>query len=87
MIQVRVEILRRQGIADPEGSTVARALRDLGYDEVGTVHFGREIVLDLDTDDPVRAGTRVEEMCERLLANPVIEDYVVTVLDPEMEAR
>ena len=86
MIRVRVEILRREGIADPEGTTVARALRDLGYDEVEAVHFGREIILELAEGDSRRAAGRVEEMCERLLANPVIEDYLVTVLDPESES-
>ena len=70
----RVSISRREGLSDPEGVATARALRDLGYDEIDDVHFGRIITLEVDDD----AGLdRVTEMCERLLANPVIEDYVV----------
>lgn len=76
-MRVRVEVRLREGIADPEGSTIARALRDLGYREVGTVRTGRSMVLELDEDDPGRAADRAAEMCERLLANPVMEDYEV----------
>ncbi len=73
----RVRIMRRGGIADPEGATTARALNDLGYTEVTGVHFGRDIVVEIDSDDEGAAHARVTEMCERLLANPVIEDYTV----------
>lgn len=71
-----VTIQRREGIADPEGVATLRALRDLGY-EVDEVRFGRTIVLEVDDGDPDAARTAVVEMCERLLANPVIEDYRV----------
>ena len=71
-----VTIQRREGIADPEGVATLRALRDLGY-EVDEVRFGRTIVLEVDDADPDAARTAVVEMCERLLANPVIEDYRV----------
>lgn len=72
-----VTIQRRDGIADPEGVATLRALRDLGYGEVGEVHFGRTVVVEVEGDDRVTAQGRVVEMCERLLANPVIEDYRV----------
>jgi phosphoribosylformylglycinamidine synthase len=72
-----VTIQRRDGIADPEGVTTARALVDLGYSEVRDVHFGRTIAVEVDGDDPAEAEGRVVEMCERLLANPVIEGYRV----------
>ena len=71
----RVSISRKGGLSDPEGVATARALRDLGYDEVADVHFGR--IITLEVDDTAVSLDRVTEMCERLLANPVIEDYVV----------
>ena len=78
-MRVRVEITRRASISDPEGTTVARGLRDLGYAEVGEVHMGRIIELEVAGDDPETVRERVDEMCRRLLANPVIEDYTITV--------
>lgn len=78
-MKVTVHIERRPDIADPEGTTIARSLADLGYGEVEAVHTGRTLHLDVagDDDDGVRA--RVTEMCERLLANPVIEDFSIDV--------
>ena len=70
---------RRPEIADPEGTTVERALHDLGYPEVEQVRMDRVIHLEVDGEDPVAIKTRVEEMCRRLLANPVLEDFEVEV--------
>lgn len=81
-MRVKVEIVRRQEIADPQGVTVVRALQELGFEEVAGARFNRTIVLDVDTTDPLSAKARVEEMCRRLLANPVIEDFEVQVVDP-----
>ena len=75
-----VSITRKDGLADPEGATTARALRDLGYDEVTEVHFGRTILVEMTDDDEERSRARIDEMCHRLLANPVIEDYTVEAL-------
>ena len=80
-MRVKVEIVRRAEIADPQGVTVVRALRELGFGEVAEARFNRTIVLELDGTDPLSARARVEEMCRRLLANPVIEDFEVQVLD------
>jgi len=80
-MRVKVEIVRRPEIADPQGVTVVRALRELGFGEVAEARFNRTIVLDLDATDVHSAKTRVEEMCRRLLANPVIEDFDVHVLE------
>ncbi len=74
-----VTIIRRPEIADPEGATVARALHDLGFDAVTDVRFGKTIHLDIDGDDPVAVREAVVAMCNRLLANPVIEDYKVEI--------
>ncbi len=76
-LRFRVRVMRKAGLADPEGATTTKALRDLGYTEVAAVHFGRDIVVELQGDDAASAEARVHEMCERLLANPVIEDFTV----------
>lgn len=70
-----VSITRKAGLSDPEGVATGRALRDLGYEDVSEVHFGRTITLDVDGSGVDEA--RIREMCERLLANPVIEDYTI----------
>lgn len=72
-----VSITRKDGLADPEGTTTAASLRDLGYGEVVDVHFGRAIALEVEDGTPAE---RIHEMCRRLLANPVIEDYSVEEL-------
>lgn len=80
-MKVVVDIERREGIADPEGATVARALRDLGFTEVDGVAFGRTITLTLAGNDPAAAEEAARAMCDKLLANPVIEDYALRVID------
>ena len=75
----RVDITHLPGIADPAGATVERALPALGYTNVSQVHVGKTIRLVVEADSAQAARTQVEEMCERLLANPVIEAYEVTV--------
>ena len=71
MPKARVLIRPKEGILDPQGQVVERALPALGFSGVSNVHVGR--LIELDVDDP----SRVDEMCERLLANPLIEDYEV----------
>lgn len=78
-MKLRVLISPRPAVLDPEGSAVAQALSELGYDEVAEVRAGKVIWLELDTDDPDRARRQASEMCEKLLANPVIEDYEVEI--------
>jgi phosphoribosylformylglycinamidine synthase subunit PurS len=69
----------KPGIADPQGQTIEKALPALGYDGVSQVRVGKQIHLDVEAQDPGEAKARVLEMCERLLANPVIEAYEVTI--------
>lgn len=78
-MRVTVTIDRRPEIADPEGTTVKRALHDLGFTEAASVRMDRVIHMDVDGDDPVEVKARVEAMCRQLLANPVLEDFVVEV--------
>ena len=75
-MRVRVLIRPKEGILDPQGQAVERALPALGYDGVENVHVGRLIELDVAGDERT-IPARVEEMCERLLANPLIESYEV----------
>ncbi|HEX9847973.1 MAG TPA: phosphoribosylformylglycinamidine synthase subunit PurS [Acidimicrobiia bacterium] len=78
-MKVTITIDRRPEIADPEGTTVKRALHELGFTETTTVRMDRVIHMEVDGDDPGEVKARVEEMCRRLLANPVLEDYSVRV--------
>jgi phosphoribosylformylglycinamidine synthase PurS subunit len=70
-VRARVLVRPKAGILDPQGQAVERALPALGFDGVTNVHVGR--LIELDVDDPAR----LPEMCEQLLANPLIEDYEV----------
>ena len=74
-----VEITHLPGIADPAGATVERALPALGYTNVTNLHIGKVIRLTVEASDAEAAHAQVKEMCERLLANPVIEAYEVTI--------
>ena len=75
----KVSIILKAGIADPQGQTIERALPALGYDGVKNVRVGKLIELEVEAEDAADAKSSVEEMCERLLANPVIEAYAVEV--------
>ena len=80
-MRVRVLIRPKQGILDPQGQAVERALPALGYEGVSQVHVGRLIELDVDGSSSSEVIERVREMCERLLANPLIESYEVEPLN------
>jgi phosphoribosylformylglycinamidine synthase len=72
----RVYVTLKRGVLDPQGSAVGRALRSLGYDEVADVRLGKFIEVALKEGAPVAdERKRIDEMCQRLLANTVIEDY------------
>ena len=70
----RVLVRPKAGILDPQGVAVERALPALGFEGVRNVHVGR--LVELDVEDP----SRLDEMCQKLLANPLIEDYEVEML-------
>jgi len=78
-VKVTVHVRRRPDIADPQGTTVGRALRDLGFETVEKVRINRTIELDIGGTDPAVIEADVRTMCERLLANPVMEDFEVVV--------
>lgn len=74
--EVKIETKLKDGILDPQGKAVKTGLKSLGYDNVESVYVGKylEIVLE-DINQKSKAAKMVEEMCNKLLANPVIEDY------------
>jgi len=74
-----VQIGLKPGVLDPQGRAIARSLSDLGFDEVTAARQGKVIELDLSGEDAKAAETRVTEMCEKLLANTVIESYSVKI--------
>ena len=76
---VLVEVALRPGIADPQGATIERALPALGFDGVSNVRAGKAFRFVLDAADQDAARAEVDQLCERLLANPVIEDSAVTL--------
>jgi phosphoribosylformylglycinamidine synthase subunit PurS len=76
---VLVEVSLREGIADPQGSTIERSLPTLGFDAIEGVRVGKAIRFTIDADDEGTARGQVEELCKRFLTNPVIEDFTVTL--------
>jgi phosphoribosylformylglycinamidine synthase len=77
--EARIDVSHLPGILDPQGATVERALPALGYDNVTQVSVGKSIRLVVDAESEDAARAQVDEMCHRLLANPVIEAFTVTV--------
>ena len=76
---VLVEVRLRDGIADPEGATVERSLPALGFDGIDGVRVGKAIRFTVEAADERAARAEVEQLCERFLTNPVIEDSVITL--------
>jgi phosphoribosylformylglycinamidine synthase PurS subunit len=76
-VRVTVLVTLKPGVLDAQGRAVEHALRDLGYDQVAEVRTGKVIHLDLDAADEGHARQLAEEMCEKLLANPVVEQYEI----------
>jgi phosphoribosylformylglycinamidine synthase PurS subunit len=76
-MKARVHVRLKDGVLDPQGAAIGRALAQLGFDGVGTVRQGKLIELELDRPDRAAAEAEVRAMCEQLLANPVIETYSV----------
>ncbi len=75
MFKAKVYVTLREGILDPQGKAVRDSLISLGYDETKEVRIGKFIELELNVDKYSVAEERLKEMCEKLLANTVIEDY------------
>lgn len=74
-MKARVYVTLKPGVLDPQGQAVGRTLSKLGFEEVADVRIGKYVELELDEADPARARERLTEMCNRLIANTVIEDF------------
>jgi len=81
--EARIEVGHRPGILDPQGGVIERALPALGYGNVSHVRAGKSIRLLVEAADEGAARAEVEEMCRKLLANPVIEDYTIQLFPGE----
>ncbi|MCF6272836.1 MAG: phosphoribosylformylglycinamidine synthase subunit PurS [Rhodobacteraceae bacterium] len=79
-MKARVDITLKNGVLDPQGKAIQHALGSLGFDGVEGVRQGKVIELDLAETDPAKAEATLKDMCEKLLANTVIEDYRIEVL-------
>jgi phosphoribosylformylglycinamidine synthase PurS subunit len=74
-MRVKIFVSLKQGVLDPQGKAIERSLHTLGYNEVSEVRAGKYFELELDATSRHAAEVRIGEICDKLLANPVIEDY------------
>jgi phosphoribosylformylglycinamidine synthase PurS subunit len=79
-MKVRVDVMLKNGVLDPQGKAIGHALGNLGFGNVGDVRAGKVIELDLTENDKAKALEAAKKMAETLLANLVIEDYKVSVI-------
>jgi len=75
--RIAVHITPRKGLLDPQGNAVKDALHTLGFKPVKNVHIGRYIIIETDAYDAIAAEENVNDMCKKLLANPVTEDFEI----------
>ena len=79
-MKVRVHVMPKDGLLDPQGEAINIALVNMGFAEVKNVKQGKVIELELEEEDKIVVKNRVEEMCKKLLANSVIESFQVEVI-------
>ena len=75
MLEAKVYITLKKTVADPQGLTIKHALDTLGFSQVDEARIGKLVTLRLSIDDKKEAKSKIEQMCQKLLANPVIEEY------------
>ena len=80
-MKAKVHVTLKHGVLDPQGKAVQNALRALGFDGIDDVRQGKFIELELSETDALVARARVTDMCEKLLANTVIENYAIEIAD------
>lgn len=85
--RVEVQVSLRDGLLDPQGHTVHSALTALGFEALEDVRIGKWVQLRIRATSRSEAERRVREMCERLLANPVTEDFHIRGIEPTTSAR
>ena len=79
-MKAKITITLKSGVLDPQGKAIEGALHGLGFGEASDVRQGKIIELRLDEKDPDSARAKAEEMCRKLLANPVMENYAIEIL-------
>lgn len=79
MFTAEVKITLKKVVADPQGQTIKHALESLGYKNLKEVRIGKLVNLKLEAKDQAEAEVKVKEMCQKLLANPIIEEFTVDV--------
>ncbi|MGJ3259753.1 MAG: phosphoribosylformylglycinamidine synthase subunit PurS [Rhodospirillales bacterium] len=80
-MKAKVHVTLKNGVLDPQGKAVQHALAGLGFSGVEDVRQGKFIELELSETDPTKAEAQAEEMCKKLLANTVIENYAVEIVE------
>jgi phosphoribosylformylglycinamidine synthase subunit PurS len=80
MIKVRVDVMPKEGVLDPQGKAIGHALESLGFKGIGDVRAGKVIMLNIDEKNPDQAQAVAKTMAEKLLANLVIEDYRISLV-------
>ena len=79
-MKARVTVMLKEGVLDPQGEAVKHALNSLKYNKVKSVRQGKVIEIRLDENSEERANKSIQEMCEKLLANTVIESYEIEII-------
>jgi phosphoribosylformylglycinamidine synthase len=79
VINARVTVTLKNGVLDPQGKAIEGALGALGFDGIGNVRQGKVFDLQIETADKAKAETELKAMCEKLLANTVIENYTISL--------
>lgn len=79
--KVKIEVKLKSVVLDPQGKAVLSALKNLGYNEVNDTRVGKLIELSITDDSRESVQRKTEQMCQKLLANPVIEDYSLEILE------
>ena len=79
-MKAKVTVMLKEGVLDPQGEAVKHALNSLKYNKVESVRQGKVIEIELDETSRERANKNVEEMCEKLLANTVIESFEIEII-------
>jgi phosphoribosylformylglycinamidine synthase PurS subunit len=85
-VRAKVFVSPKREVLDPQGKVVETGLHSLGYEKVSGVRVGKYIELDLGDVDAEAAEAKLSEMCERFLANPIVEDYRYELVDDGAEA-
>lgn len=81
-MRAKVTVYPRKEILDPQGKAICNALHRVGFGEVSEVRAGKSFEIEIEAVDEVTAGARLREMCDKLLSNPIVEDYEVELSKP-----